>query len=211
MKEYNNLNNYCFNIKSVDCDSGKENSFRLYINNSRQIKMKDVKELIRKKAQKMISSRQTFAYISFECSFGYRFVIDNYFLEDFINNNSISRHCINVQAVFPYGMGAAGGLGQSIKLEIRARETEHQNRPHVHVYKRKNRGVSIALWNISVLCGEVNWEKEFSPKERREIIRTISSNKDEFAVFYTDLQKGLVPESVRYTYLGDEYWLKCKD
>lgn len=203
-------NHYCLDVKGLDWYSDKKVSFRLFINKSRKKKLKYIKRIVSKKAQKMLSSNIKYSWFRIEIKSENKYVIGNYHLDDLVRNNDLNPHCIRVLVDFPEGLGAAGSLGDTIKMEIRARETEHNNRPHIHIYKRKNRGVSIALWDFCVLCGKNNWQKEFSGKERREIIKTIKASRNEFINFYIELQKGYYPDSVCYRYQGEDYWLKCK-
>lgn len=210
MKSYRRLNYYCFNVTASDWYSGNVVSFRRYLRLDDRLKLVDIQKIICSESKKLVASFKNHPWFKIKCNDEYRFVIGNYYLKDFVKNNRINPHCINVAVDFPDGLGAGGSLGDSITMEIRARESEHNGRPHVHVYKRKKLGVSIALWDFRVLCGEKNWEKEFSPKQRREVIKTLKTKQKEFSQFYNDLQNGIVPENVWYIYQGEEYCLKYK-
>ena len=210
MKNYEKLNYYCFNVKASDWYNENKVSFRRYIRFDNKLKLEDIQKKICSESKKMVLSQKDYPWFRIECNNDFKFVIENYCLDDFIRNNCINPRCINVLVDFPDGLGAGGCLGESITMEIRARENEHKQRPHVHVYKRRRFGVSIALWNFDVLCGEENWKKEFSSKERREILKTIQSYQKEFSSSYNDLQNGLVPENVFYTYQEEECCLKFK-
>lgn len=73
-------------------------------------------------------------------------------------------------------------------LKIYIYNEPNHNKPHIHVYFKKDYKVSIAIQNGDKLAGEI------PPKNLKVIRKWIDSNKKELLKAWRDIQNGTKPE-----------------
>lgn len=111
------------------------------------------------------------------------------------------------------GVGATGcPIIESVKFEIRPRETNHKL-PHIHISNHRNQyGVSISLdGTLSILNGKHNWKNNYNRKIKKEIEKTINTYCEQFRNYYLEMQRGINPKGVAYIFNGVECYLGYTD
>lgn len=126
--------------------------------------------------------------------------IDDFNLLLFLELNNIDFDKIRIDYCYA-GTGGSEYINDKLKFFIPSSEKNHLDSPHIHISNCKgDNAVVFYLSSLNIRDGKDNWDRYFTKKEKKSIIKCLRIYQKKFTIFYNELSKGIVPSPVEFTF-----------
>lgn len=134
--------------------------------------------------------------------------IDDFNLLLFLELNEIDFNSITINYCYG-GIGGSEYINDKLKFYIPSSEKNHLESPHIHISNCKgDNSVVLYLSSLDIRDGNENWNRHFTRKEKKNIMKCLKTYQKEFIEFYNELSKRNVPKPVEFRF-GDSNKTYC--